>query len=233
MKSKHDNDPRGHGTHCAGIAAAVSNNGKGVASFSQNNEFVEVASIKVLNSMGMGTQKSIIDGIIEAADSGADVISMSLGGRSNQAKQTAYKKAVKYANQKGAIVVAAAGNSNRNAKEFSPVNAPGIIGVSAVDMELNRAVFSNYVQDIEMGIAAPGVDIYSTIPGNKYATYNGTSMATPYVAGLLGLMKSINPDLSTKKAHEILQSSGVKTKATKETGYFIQPAIAVKTMMDN
>lgn len=231
LKSKHDNDPRGHGTHCAGIAAAVSNNGKGVASFSQNNEFVEVASIKVLNSMGMGTQKSIIDGIIEAADSGADIISMSLGGRSNQAKQTAYKKAVKYANQKGAIVVAAAGNSNRNAKEFSPVNAPGVIGVSAVDVELNRAVFSNYVQDIEMGIAAPGVDIYSTIPGNKYATYNGTSMATPYVSGLLGLMKSINPDLTTKEAHVILKTSGVKTKATKETGQFIQPAMAVKIMM--
>ena len=230
IKTKYDDDPKGHGTHCAGIAAAVSNNGKGVASFSQNNEYVKVTSIKVLNSYGMGTQKSIIDGIILAADQGADVISLSLGGRSNQSKQTAYKKAVTYANKKGAIVVAAAGNSNRNAKDYAPVNAPGVIGVSALDEELNRAVFSNTVEDIEMGIAAPGVNIYSTIPDSKYATYNGTSMATPYVSGLIGLMKSVKPGLTTKQAHKILTSTGKNTKSTKLTGKFIQPAEALKKL---
>jgi thermitase len=94
-QSKYDDDPRGHGTHCAGIAASVSNNGVGVASYAPNNDFVQVTSIKVLSAFGSGTQKSIIDGIIQAADNGADVISMSLGGRSNQYKQRAYEKAVK------------------------------------------------------------------------------------------------------------------------------------------
>ena len=232
IKKKYDNDPKGHGTHCAGIAAAVSNNGVGVASFSTDNSFVKVTSIKVLNSSGMGTQQGIIKGIIEAADQGADVISMSLGGRSSQSKQTAYEKAVKYANDAGAIVVAAAGNSNRNAKEFAPVNAKGIIGVSAIDVELNRAVFSNWVTDIPMGVAAPGVNIYSTLPKNKYASLNGTSMATPYVAGLVGLMKSLTPELTTIEAYQVLNQTGKTTRSTQQTGKLIYPAAAVKNLIE-
>ncbi|MEO0340987.1 MAG: S8 family serine peptidase, partial [Bacteroidota bacterium] len=225
-----DDDPRGHGTHCAGIAAAVTNNGVGVASYSRNNAYTSVTSIKVLSKMGFGSQKMIINGILKAADKGADVISMSLGGPSNDLKQKAYSDAVAYANKKGAIVVAAAGNSNANSKNYGPVNAKGIIGVSAVDSELKKASFSNTVQDIKMGIAAPGVGIYSTIPGSQYATYNGTSMATPYVAGLLGLMKSINPDIKTNEAYKILKNTGVKTGSTRETGMFIQPAAVVKEL---
>ncbi len=231
IESQYDNDPQGHGTHCAGIAGAVSNNNKGTASYSRDNNYYQVSSIKVLNANGMGTQQSIISGILKAADKGADVISLSLGGPSNQSRQRAYKKAVAYANKKGAIVVVAAGNSNRNAKNYSPANAPGVIAVSAVDNELNRAVFSNYIQDIDMGIAAPGVNIYSTIPANKYASYNGTSMATPYVAGLMGLMKSIKPDLKTKEAYNLLKNNGIKTKNTRFTGKFIQPANTVKDLV--
>jgi thermitase len=171
-KNQYDNDPVGHGTHCAGIAAAVSNNGIGVASFSTDNSYVQVTSIKVLNSMGSGTQQSIIAGMIEAGDRKADVVSMSLGGFSDRFKIKAYTDAVNYITKAGGIVVAAAGNSNRNAKDYSPVNTPGVIGVSAIDQELNRAVFSNYVSDLKMGVAAPGVGIYSTIPNNKYNTFN-------------------------------------------------------------
>ena len=230
IRKKHDDDPKGHGTHCAGIAAAVSNNGVGVASFTLDNSFVEVTSIKVLSASGMGSQRQIVQGMIDAADNKADVISMSLGGRSSGTKQNAYKRAVDYARKAGAIVVAAAGNSNRNAKDYAPVNAPGVIGVSAIDENINRAVFSNYVTDIEMGVAAPGVNIYSTIPGSKYATYNGTSMATPYVAGLLGLMKSIKPDLSASEAYKILNSTGKNTKNNRETGKLIYPYAAVKAL---
>ncbi|MEM6726808.1 MAG: S8 family serine peptidase, partial [Bacteroidota bacterium] len=172
---KFDDDPHSHGTHCAGIAAAVSNNGKGIASFSTENQFVQVSSVKVLNSYGMGSQRSIINGILKAADNKADVISMSLGGPSNDKKQKAYEKAIRYANQRGAIVVAAAGNENINAITRSPANVDGVIAVSAIDQNLNKATFSNEVQDLRMGIAAPGVNIYSTIPDNKYAFYNGTS----------------------------------------------------------
>ncbi|MEZ4992114.1 MAG: S8 family serine peptidase [Saprospiraceae bacterium] len=231
-QSKYDNDPRGHGTHCAGIAGAVSNNNRGVASYSRNNGFVKLTSIKVLNSSGMGTQQSIINGIIEAADQGVDVISLSLGGYSNQAKQRAYEKAVKYANDAGCIVVAAAGNSNRNAKDFAPVNAKGVIGVSAIDENLSRAVFSNTVEDIKLGIAAPGVNIYSTMPDNTYKSLNGTSMATPYVSGLVGLLKSIKPELTTKQAHSLLESSGKTTKSGDETGRLIQPMQAVKLLLE-
>lgn len=232
IKSEYDNDPKGHGTHCAGIAGAVSNNGVGIASYSRDNAFVEISSIKVLNSSGFGTQKTIVDGMILAADRGVAVISMSLGGPSNQTRQRAYESAVKYAQRAGVIVVAAAGNSNRNAKEFTPANAPGVICVSAVDAELNRAEFSNYVQDVEMAVAAPGVNIYSTIPDNKYATYNGTSMATPYVSGLVGLMKSLKPDLTAQEAYRILNETGKETRSTNLTGKFIQPAPAVKRLIE-
>lgn len=231
LRSTYDNDPMKHGTHCAGIAAAVSNNGVGVASFSTDNSFFQVTSIKVLNAGGSGTQQSIIRGMIEAADAGADVISMSLGGRTGSTKQTAYEKAVRYAAQKGAIVVAAAGNSNRNAREFAPVNATGVIGVSAVDVELNRAVFSNFVSDIEWAVAAPGVNIYSTVPGNQYASFNGTSMATPYVAGLVGLLKSIRPELTAKEVYTLLKDTGKDTKNTRETGRLIQPEQALRQLL--
>ena len=230
-KSKYNNDPAGHGTHCAGIAAAVSNNHKGVASFSQNNEFVNVTSIKVLMGGGFGTQKMIIDGMLEAADNGADVLSLSLGGLSNDSRQRAYKKAVDYVNKKGAIVVVAAGNSNRNANEFAPANTPGVITVSAIDTLLNRASFSNFVNDLDKGIAAPGVNIYSTFPKSEYRTFNGTSMATPYVAGLVGLMKSLKPNLSTKETYNILNKTGKKTNDTVKTGKLIQPGSAIKELI--
>ena len=151
-----------------------------------------------MGANGSGTQKGIIAGIIEAADRGAAVISMSLGGRSTQSRQQAYQDAVKYASQKGAVVVAAAGNSGQNAKDYAPVNTPGVIGVAALDTLGRKAGFSNTVQDIRMAVAAPGVQIYSTIPGNQYASFNGTSMATPHVAGVIGLLKSMNPNLNTQ-----------------------------------
>jgi thermitase len=226
-KSKYDSDKAGHGTHCAGIAAAVSNNGVGVASFSQTNDYVRVTSVKVLSDMGSGTQQRIISGIIEAADRRADVLSLSLGGLSSDSRQRAYEQAIEYASSKGCIVVVAAGNANRNAREFVPANVEGVITVSAGDTLLGRASFSNLVPDVKMGVAAPGVKIYSTIPGSKYAAMNGTSMATPYVAGLLGLMKSLRPDLTAKEAYQILNETGAETKTTKETGRLIQPGKAV------
>lgn len=231
IRVKYGTDGHGHGTHCAGIAAAVSNNNKGIASFAPNNDFYSVSSVQVLGSNGSGTQQGIIKGIIEAADNGGDVLSLSLGGPSSDSKQRAYKKAVDYAREKGCIVVVAAGNSNMNARDYAPANTPGVITVSAIDEALNRAVFSNTVQDLTMGIAAAGVNVYSTIPNNGYDAWNGTSMATPYVAGLLGLMKSLNPDLTTEQAYKILKETGIDTGSTDLTGKFIQPANAVSALV--
>lgn len=230
-KKAYDTDRQGHGTHCAGIAGAVTNNKLGVASYSPNNDFVNITSVKVLTDYGGGTQKSVISGMLEAADNGADVISMSLGAPSNKNRKRAYARAVNYCNRQGAIVIAAAGNSNMDASKYSPANAPGIITVSAVDTNLHRAHFSNYVQNVPFGIAAPGVNIYSTYPKNQYKTFNGTSMACPYVAGLVGLMKSINPEIKTKEVYEILNKTGRNTKNSKETGKLIQPANAVAEML--
>ncbi|MEM1327911.1 MAG: S8 family serine peptidase [Bacteroidota bacterium] len=226
-KRKYDQDVRGHGTHCAGIAAAVSNNGLGVASFAPTSDFIEITSIKVLNNFGMGTQQTIIQGMIEAADSGADVISMSLGAMSSDARQKAYNEAVQYCKEKGVIVIAAAGNSNANAKNYSPANAEGIITVSALQQNLQKAGFSNTVHDLKMGIAAPGKDIYSCVPDSKYQTFSGTSMATPYVAGLVGLMRSLNPDLTTEEVYAILDATGKTTKSGLATGKLIAPFGAV------
>ena len=229
LSDKYDKDTDQHGTHCAGIACAVSNNKKGIASLNLTGEFTEITSITVLPG-GSGTQESIIDGIILAADNGADVISMSLGGFSTDVRQKAYEKAIKYANDKGAILVVAAGNENTNAKNVVPASCKGVITVSAVDENLQKAAFSNYVTDIEYKVAAPGVNIYSTIPLNQYKSMNGTSMATPYVAGLIGIMKSIEPNLTTEETFRMLISSGIDSKNLDQTGKFIQPLKTISNM---
>ena len=234
IESQYDNDPHGHGTHCAGVAAGVTNNGLGIGSLAGTNDespFVEVSSIKVLNAGGMGTQKTIIAGIIEATDGGADVISLSLGGRSNASSQRAYSAAVEYAHRNGAIVVAAAGNSNRDAIDYAPANAKGMITVAAIDELLLRAPFSNRTDKLAMAIAAPGVGIYSTVPGNGYKSYSGTSMACPFVAGLLGVMKSLDPSLDYKEAYRIIHRTGRESSETRITGRIVQPAAALTAVV--
>lgn len=233
LDARNDNDPVGHGTHCAGIAAGVTNNGLGIASLAGGSQpFVEVTSVKVLSAGGMGTQKTIIAGILAAADAGVDVISLSLGGPSNRSRQKAYSAAVRYAVDQGCIVVAAAGNSRRNAKDYSPANATGIISVTAVDENLQRAVFSNTVENLKQGIAAPGVAIFSTTPDNNYKVYSGTSMACPFVAGLLGVMRAVDPDLSAAEAYRILNTTGTASAEGKTTGNVVRPVGALGAVVE-
>lgn len=229
FEKKYDTDVHGHGTHCAGIACAVTNNKIGIASLNLGNENTTVTSIKVLDDSGSGTQESVIDGIILAADNSADVISMSLGGYTTDSREQAYNAAIKYATDKGAIVVVAAGNEYDNAKNHTPACCEGVITIAAVDNNLEKAAFSNSVQDIKMKLAAPGVDIFSTFPGNDYKSMNGTSMATPYVAGLVGLMKSYNPDLTATEAYKLLNDNG-KDLSNPQTGKFVQPLETLQAM---
>jgi thermitase len=91
-----------------------------------------------------------------------------------------------------------------------------------VDQSLNKAKFSNTTEDIEMAVSAPGVDIYSTLPNNKYGALSGTSMSTPYVAGLVGIMKSINPALTTQEVYAILNVNKI--------GRLIQPKKAIDSI---
>jgi thermitase len=229
--TQHDRDVAGHGTHCAGIAAAVTNNGIGIASFA-GDKWVTVTSIKVLGDSGGGTRQGIIAGISAAADRGADVISMSLGGRGDALSRRLYDQAVQYANGKGAIVVVAAGNENRQAIRVLPSASPYVITVSAVDDRGKKASFSNFFNnyEAEMGIAAPGVKILSTMPGNRYARMSGTSMATPCVAGILGVMKALQPSLTTQQAYQILNSTGRETENTAKTGKLVQPTRVLEVL---
>jgi len=230
--AENDNDPLGHGTHCAGIAAAVSNNGIGIASLVPDATYVRVTSIKVMNAMGIGSQAATIQGMIKAADMGADVISMSLGGISSDSKQKAYEEAVKYCNAKGAIVIAAAGNSSQNAKNYAPANAKGIITVSAIGVDLKKAPFSNTVNDLKYGIAAPGVKIMSTFPNQQFKELDGTSMATPMVAGLVGLLKCFQPEINSEQVYNILYETGKSIPDGKSSGRLIQAAAALERVMD-
>ena len=229
-KKVYDTDTQSHGTHCAGIAGAVSNNKKGVSSMSIDNSRFTISGIKVLNDYGVGNQKKIIDGIIAAAEDGADVISLSLGGRSTDKRQKLYEETVAYANSLGSIVIVAAGNSSMNAKDYSPANTKGVIAVAAIDENLNMATFSNSVESLEMGISAPGVNILSTVPQNGYKSYNGTSMATPYVAGLAALMKSLDPNLTTQQLFLMMDSNG-QTLQQSKSGNLINPVKTVKELL--
>ncbi len=226
-----DTDSNGHGTHCAGIAAAVSRNAKGIASLLPNNQFVSLSSVKVMNAYGIGTQQSIIKGILNAINQGADVISLSLGGVSSDKKQRAYQDAFDYGISKGVVFVVAAGNSSDDAARYTPANISGAITVAAIDDQEQLASFSNYLDNIAMPIAAPGTNIYSTMPNHKYAAMNGTSMATPFVASLVAIIKSIRPELQSADCYKILDTTAKKLPDSAKSGKLIQPYDALRKAM--
>lgn len=175
------NDDNGHGTHVAGIISAASNNGNGVASIGFKGALLPV---KVLDGNGSGTYANVASGIIYAADQGSKVINMSLGGSSSS---STLKNAVSYAQSKGSLIVAAAGN-NGNSTPVYPAVYPGVIAVSATTQDDNLASFSSYGSHVY--VSAPGTGIISTYNNGGYATLSGTSMATPVVSGLIGLALS-------------------------------------------
>ncbi|MBI2567172.1 MAG: S8 family serine peptidase [Candidatus Schekmanbacteria bacterium] len=185
-----DSDPsddNGHGTHVAGIAAAGSDNAEGGAGVCWGCRIVPV---KVLDASGYGTYSQIASGIQLAADSGARVINLSLG---STASSETVRLAVQYAQGKGAVVVGAAGN-NDSTSPFYPADFEGVLAVAATDADDARWGFSNRGE--WMDVAAPGHQIWSTLLDNTYASWSGTSMAAPFVAGVAGLLLSQNPGWS-------------------------------------
>lgn len=179
-------DLYGHGTHVAGIASATTNNGIGVAGVGYK---ASLMNAKALNDSGSGYYSWIANCIIWAADNGAKVINMSLGG---PAGSKTLQNAVNYAWNKGVVLTAAAGNSNNSSRTY-PAYYANVIAVAATDVNDVRASFSSYGKWVD--VAAPGKDIYSTFPNHSnkigktnYDFANGTSMATPHVAGLAALV---------------------------------------------
>lgn len=183
-------DDNGHGTHVAGIVAATANNSKGGAGVAPG---ARVLPVKVLDRNGSGYTDWVAAGIRFAADAGAKVINLSLAGGADSVMSSA----VAYAQTKGCLVVAAAGNDGSSSGASYPARYDGVIGVGAVDSNNARASFSNYGADAGVDIAAPGVGILSTVPGNTYQSWNGTSMAAPFVSGVAALLLSADPSLET------------------------------------
>ncbi|MDR7073422.1 S8 family peptidase [Fictibacillus barbaricus] len=184
-------DENEHGTHVAGIAAANTNNGVGVAGLAPK---ASILAVRVLDADGSGSLDDVAQGIRYAADQGAQVINLSLGG--NLGTKT-LEDAVNYAWNKGSVVVAAAGNSGVNLPSY-PAYYSNAIAVAATDQNDQKASFSNFGTWVD--IAAPGVDIYSTIPLNRYASFSGTSMASPVVAGVAGLLAAQGKSASQIRA---------------------------------
>src|SRR3712207_6607598 len=163
-------DPYEHGTHVSGIAAADTDNRMGVAGGCPN---CKLLIAKVLDENGEGFAADVAEGIIWSADTGAKVVNLSLG---NPANSDTVKDAVDYATANGAVVVAAAGNYDTSSREY-PAAYSNVIAVAATNKDDRKASFSTYGDWVDL--AAPGVDILSTVPGG-YFNYNGTSMAAPH-----------------------------------------------------
>ncbi len=179
-------DDNGHGTHCAGIIAAVLDNNVGIAGLAQ----VRVMAEKVLNNLGMGYYDWVASGIVHATDMGANIISMSLGGYGDS---QLVHDAVMYAYQHGVLLVAAAGNDNTERKHY-PAAYKEVVAVTATDNSDSPAWFTDFGNWIEL--AAPGVDVYSTYLNNGYQSLSGTSMAVPHVAGVAALIWSQFPNMT-------------------------------------
>lgn len=171
-----------HGTHVAGIAAAVTGNGIGVAGVAPD---ANIIAVKVLNSEGVGYTSDIASGIIWAVDNGAEVVNLSLGSSANSPTMA---NAVQYAVDEGAIVVAAAGNSGACGTASYPAANNVAVAVASSNESDELSSFSTTGTYVD--IAAPGEGIVSTTPGNDYLWMSGTSMATPQVAGIAALLLS-------------------------------------------
>jgi len=214
------NDGNGHGTHCSGIAT-----GQGVLAPNGYNVFgvapgCSLWAVKVLSDAGSGMMSWILAGMNWCAQNGVKVASMSLGSQS--APSIAYATAIKRCQDNGVTVVCASGNAFQSAFPWvgSPANSfdandpnASAIAVGAVDQANLIARFSSRGGQTsawnQVGVVAPGVDIYSTYLNDGYATLSGTSMACPHVAGLAALMNQRLPTLSSQRILSIMRTTAL------------------------
>ncbi len=208
-------DDNGHGTHVAGIIAAR-NNSIGTVGIAHE---ASIYAVKALEANGSGSLSSIIAGIDWSISNQMDIINLSLGTTSHS---STLQQVVDRANNAGILVVAAAGNNGRADGSGDLVNYPAryssAIAVAATDINDNRASFSATGSTVE--VAAPGVNINSTLYNGGYGPLSGTSMATPYVAGNLALMKQAYPSLSASQLRTRLSQDVIDLGPTGRDTWF-------------
>jgi len=205
------NDVVGHGTHVAGIAAAATNNSIGVAGLGYH---ASLFNAKALDDSGSGYYSWIANCIVWSTDEGAKVINLSLGGPYSS---KTLEQAVNYAWNQGAVLTAAAGNSGNRSRTY-PAYYKNVIAVAATDQNDKKAPFSSYGTWVD--VAAPGVNIYSTYPGNSYKYANGTSMATPHVAGLAALVWTTPQGTSNLQVRKQIELTADKIPGTGKYWYY-------------
>lgn len=198
-------DDNKHGTHVAGTIGAIANNNLGTAGVSPT---ISLMACKFLDRQGWGATDGAIRAISYAVANGAKVLNNSWGG--GGFSQALYD-AVKTAERSGVLFVAAAGNNgtNNDSKPTYPASydAGNVIAVAATDSADGIAKFSNFGKN-SVDLGAPGVEVFSTLPGNRYGNLNGTSMASPHVAGAAALILAYKPQLSVNELkHLILRST--------------------------
>ena len=201
------NDQHYHGTHVAGTIVDCT---PGIG--------VDILPVRVLNAQGQGTLLNTANGIKYAANHGAKVINLSLGGSANMITDSA----VEYAISQGITVVVAAGNDNSNTNSYSPAHLTNAVVVAALNKDNTKARFSNYGNSVDL--AAPGVGITSCVPNGGYMTLNGTSMATPHVSAAAAMIKLMNPNYSPAQVESSLKSHTTDLNTSgwdSQTGYGI------------
>ncbi len=212
-------DVRGHGTAVAGAAAAISNNGSGVAGVAWRNP---ILPLRISAPDGYATYSAMASAITYAADHGAKVINLSYGGENYS---STLQSAVDYAWSKGAVVVASAANYSTDTPYY-PAACNHVVAVSATNTSDQLTTFSNYGNWVD--VAAPGVSIYTTSRGGGYGAYSGTSFSSPVTAGLLALIFSANPSLTNQDVLDILTQNTDDLGAPGFDGTFAHGRINVK-----
>lgn len=200
----------GHGTHCAGVIGATGLVDGGIVGLSPE---VSIMPLRFLGEDGSGDLESGIKAIDYAIEKGVQVISASWGANVPESTARPLIEAIKRADDKGVIFVAAAGNDGKNndSRPTYPANAglPNSITVAASGSSDAKPSWSNYGK-ATVHVAAPGENIMSTLPGNKYGNLSGTSMATPLVAGLVAFLKAQDPSLTGAQIRSLIQTTGAK-----------------------
>ena len=213
----YDDNGHYHGTHVAGTIGAVGDNNQGVSGVAQN---VQIMAVKVFRPNGYGYNSDILEGldyVSKAVDNGINIVAINASyGGSGGSNGDSMDQAIQKLGEKGVVFCAAAGNDGKNI-DNDPIypasyDASNIITVAASDQNDKLANFSNYGKKT-VEVAAPGTNILSTYPDNKYAYLQGTSMATPQVAGTVALLASVNPNSSVDERIKAIEQN-VDTKSS-------------------